>query len=877
MTIERPRPLRGITWLLRALSSPEAADAVAGDLLEELDERRVAARSPRWPSLWLHGRLLLWACAAATTGAHRVARAAASTTGDAARAIRRAPAHSLFILAVLAVGISAATVTFSVVDAVMLKPLPFDDSHEIVVLGGRLPSRRTGLTQEEFWAIRDHVPGLESVAPLATENAAIDERGTERLNVRHTMLDMFRVLKLQPFFGRLWTADEEARGDADIVVISHALWQRRFGGTPAVLGQSIQLADHQPQPHRIIGVLPPDAVYPSAIGSDIEMWAPRVPARGWDGRRPQRYGLTLGRLKAGVSVAQVQAQVEGVIRPLIDPGASHYAGWRPEVRRWSEALDDQQDGAARGWLLLLGGAVALIVLIACFNAANLMLARSAQRARELALRASLGASRRRLGLALFVESLMLSLAAAACGLAFAIWGVRVVTAELPVALFRAYSIAVDGRVFVAAMAVALVTSVIFGTVPAWQAGRVSPVTLLKDGGSTTTGSRRGWRSAFLVGEIACIGTLLVISTLFVTSFIRVIGVDLGFERSNLIAVATVAGYQGTVDDVKARFASIPGVTGVAAVNYSSPPIIGRAFGGAWSDSPLRVVGVPGDVSVEAVLYRVSADYFDVAGIPLRRGSVWSSSAVAGGQPMVIDELAARAMFGDQNPIGQRVRAGNLDDRVFTIAGVVPFVFSQGPENTVQSSAYFAMPPSYRPNWVSFLLRTGVPPAALVPIVQDALDTVAPPGSSPGAGVRVVDDGFERLTAARRFNAGLMTAFGVFSLLIGAAGVYAVMAAIVSQQTREIGIRVALGATTNDIRRGVLATTARHVLIGLALGFPVAWWVSAGFGALFFQVRPSDPSVYLVVTAIVAAVSAIGCLLPARRASRVDPLVSLRTS
>ena len=871
MTIRPRRPLAAITWLLGALSSRHAADAIVGDLLEELNERADAGHPPRWPEFWLNRRALRFTALAGVTYAQRFSRTATHVIRDAMRSLRGAPAHTFFIFLVLAVGISAATVTFSVVDAVMLKPLPFDRSHEIVVVGGRNARSTTRLTPEEFWTVHDHAASFDVLGALSASSAVVTVAGaTEQARILYVTADLVRVLRLKPLVGRLWSPNDDASNEPAMAVISYALWQRRFGASPDAIGGTVQLAGKAP--YRIVGVLPPDAVFPEQMVGPVDVWALQVPPK----TAASTYGrdiAVLARLKPSVSLAQAQAEVDALIRPLIDPTLRRYEAWRPEIERW----DAQLVGNARGWLLLLLGTVTLIVLIACFNAANLMLTRSVQRVRELSVRAALGASRLQLGMTLLTESLMLSVAATLAGLAFALWGVQAVTTALPIALFRAKSIAVNGRVFVAAMTAALVTGVICGLVPAWQAGRISVVGGLKDGSSTVTGSRKVWRRIFLTAEIACVGVLLVLSTLFVASFIRVTTLDLGFERTNLIAVATVTNYQGTVDDLKARFGTIPGVTGVAAVTYSSPPIIGSAFGGAWGDSPLRPVGGSDDAPARVELYRVSADYFDVAGIQFRRGSTWSDADAANGQPMVIDERTARELFGARDPMGQPVQARDLNNRIFTIVGIVPFAYTHGPDGTTRSSAYFGMPPNYRPSWVSFLLRTTPPAPTLVPIVQDTLNAVAPPDNSAGAGVRVVQDGFRRLTATRRFNAGLMTAFGIFAVLIGAAGIYAVMASIVAQQTREIGVRVALGATSQDIYRGVLSMAARHVLLGLALGLPTAWAISQSFAALFFQVRPSDPLIYLVVTVIVAAVSVIATIVPARRAARIDPIVALRMS
>jgi putative ABC transport system permease protein len=692
---------------------------------------------------------------------------------------------------------------------------------------------------------------------------------TDRLVTAHSTAEYFQVLRPQPLIGRLWTAADESHGNLDVAVIGYEFWQRRFAKATDVLGRTVSIDDRS-RSYRIIGVLPAGAGAPDEA-KPIAVWVPSVPDRTSAPGQRSRFLFTLGRVRPGVTTAALTTEIQSAVAPLVAANPAEYKDWRPETT----PLLDLYVGDTRGWLLLLLGVVSLVVLIACVNAANVMLTRSAARAHDFAIRASLGASRRQLAMSLLTESVMLSMGACACALLFSSWAIGVVKATLPLQLFRAGSIAVNGRVFAAAILAAVATGILFGTVPAWQASRTSVVTLLKDAG-TVTSARRRWRSAFLVVEIACIGVLLVASTLFITSFIRVMTLDLGFERSNLLAVSTVTHYAGTANDVRDRLARVPGVTGVAAV-AAMPPLVGSAYGGAYPDSPLQAAGAgAGATSIDVDTYRVTPNYFDVVGIAFRRGATWSAAGSAS-HPMVVDEVAARALFGSGDPIGRQVQAHDLKDTVFTIVGIVPFAFARGPEDSLHSSAYYAMLPDDRPSWVGFVLRTSVPPAWLVRTVESSLAEIAPPDPSSGAGVHVVDDAFGRLTATRRFNAALMSAFALFALILGAAGIYAVMASIVSQQTREIGVRVALGATGGNIRRGVLAMAGRHLLVGLALGLTAAWWVSRGFASLFFQVRPTDLSIYLIVAATLAVVGFLGAIVPARRAASVDPIVSLRSS
>jgi putative ABC transport system permease protein len=878
MSGHHPRPARAIVWLLARVSSVHAAHAALGDMLEELDERASVGRPPRWPALWLNLHALAAVGAAMRVVVPRFARSCGHTVRDAARALRRSPAHGLFILVVLAVAIAAATVTFSVVDAVVLKPLPFDRPDQLVQITGRNLRGPYPLRTEQYWPIHDGVPAFEHVAALVRwtdKSPVIIDGTTEQLNIMRSTAELFHVLGLVPVLGRVWSSDEETRGDRHVALISFRFWQRRFSGDPSVLGRVLQVDKDS---YQIVGVLPAAADAAQTIGWLEDVWLPSVPDRVVTDRS-STFVAALARLREGATPALAEAQLKSALAPLTAAKPAVYADWQPQVTRWQEAMVAR----VSGWMLLALGAVALVVIIGCVNAANVMLTRSVERARELAVRASLGASRRQIALSLLCESLLLSLAAAACALLFAVWGVGAAKAALPAGIFRADTISLNGRVLTVSILAAVATGLLFGMVPAWLASRVSIVTLLKDTGATATTVRRGWRSALLVAQIACISVLLVVCTLFVASFIRVMQLDLGIERSTLLAVSTRMPFKTTVDDVAERMKRVPGIVDVAVVTYTSPPVIAPAFGGAYPTTTLHPADAGGeDAPAEVLVYRVTPNYFDVTGMRFSRGSVWSSSPALDPLPAVIDEVAARRLFGARDPLGLQILSDFPDDAifykarkaVFTVVGVVPFVYSRGPEGPAQPSMYLPIVQRPTRRFAGLFARTSMPADTLVPAVETALAPIAPEGESY---VHAVDEAFRRLTATRRFTAALMSLFALFAMLIGAAGIYGVMASIVAQRTREIGVRIALGATARDISRGVLRQVARHLALGLVVGLPAAWGISRGFGSLFFQVGPTDPSIYATVAVLLAAVALVAAIVPARRASRVDPIVSLRSS
>jgi putative ABC transport system permease protein len=875
MSGSEPRPSRLIVWLLERISSSHAARAAVGDILEELDERTRAGRRPRWTALWLHAQVGTAVVASVRVEAPRWLRSFGNTLRDAGRALRRSPAHALFILVVLAVAIAAATVTFSVVDAVVLRPLPFDRTDQLVQIAGRNLRGPSPLRTELFWPIHDGVPAFEHVGAFsrntAKEPVIVDGR-TEQLHIMRSTAELFQVLRLVPVVGRVWSSDEETRGDRHQAVISFRFWQRRFAGDTSVLGRVLKVDNDS---YEIVGVLPASADAAQTIGWSHEVWLPLfVPGHS------RTYVGALGRLREGTTPPLAEAQMASALTPVTAANPALYAGWQPEVTPWQGVLVDR----VRDWMLLALGAVALVVLIGCVNAANVMLARSVERARELAVRASLGASRRRIALSLLVESLLLSLTAVGCALLFAVWGVRAVKVALPAGIFRADTISLNGRVLTVSILAAVATGLLFGMVPAWLASRVSIGALLKDAGATATTARRGWRSALLVAQIACISVLLVVSTLFVASFIRVMQLDLGIERSNLLAVSARLPFKTTVDDVAARLKRVSGVVDVAVVTYGSPPVITPAFGGVYPTTTLHAATPDGaDASAEVLVYRVTPNYFDVTGMRFSRGSVWSPSPALDPLPAVIDDVAARRLFGTRDPLGLQVSCNFLDDAiaykerkaVFTVVGVVPFVYSKGPEGPADPSMYLPIVERPSRTFAPLFVRTAGPADALVPAVQQALAPVAPPGAQ--SYVHALDEAVASLTATRRFTAALMSLFALLAMLIGAAGVYGVMASIVAQRTREIGVRIALGASVADIRGGVLREVARHLAFGLAAGLPIAWWISRGFGTLFFQASATDLSIYLTVAVLLAVVALVAAIVPARRAARVDPVVSLRAT
>jgi predicted permease len=799
---------------------------------------------------------------------------------DAIRSLARSRGVTLFVLLVLTLAIAAATVTFSVVDAVVLRPLPFDNPGALVAIehqrGDRVMSQARSLAAVQYLALRDGATGLGGLAAVARGAQMMEGDGEpERVWSARVTASLFEVLGVRPVIGTTFTADNEVSGQDRVAVIGHGLWARRFARDPSVVGRSIRVTGGSPL--QIVGVMPEGFAYPLSDDRLAEIWTPYViPDDERSGVQLSSYLHVVGRLRPGASVAHAQAQTDAVRQRLASGDADRY----PAAGRFTVIpLREWMVGTVSGWMALVLIAVALVLLNACANVANLLLTRALDRTREMSIRSALGASRGRLVASMLMESTLLSLVAAAAAIVVAWWGVEAARNGLPPGIARAHLIALDARVLAAAIASAVLTSLLVGVIPAVQAGRHDLVSVLKNGAPGTTSLRSRWRHLVLVSEIAFTAILLVATVLFVSSFVRLSRADLGFDRSRLLVLTSVSGLDGTIVDFADRLKAIPGVVSVGGAAAGSPPLIAAGFEGGSSATRLQRPDAPAAEFVTSEFNRVTPDYFAAAAIPFLRGRTFAptdlaksmkASDQASTNTVVLDELAARQLFGDRDPIGLEVTYGKSRASVI---GVVANVRMRGPEADSGPQAYFPGPVTA--GSYAYLVRTSGRAAEVIPAVQAALTALRPANSRP-AQVRVVEDAFRNITARRRFSAAVMTALGILAVLIGASGVYAVMTSLVAQRTREIGVRMALGASPQRILRTVVGQIGRYLAIGLAVGLPAAWIVSRGFGGLFFEVRPTDLWIYALVTVMLTAIGVAAALIPARRAALIDPLLALRT-
>ncbi len=571
------RPSWLATQCLRLVTSGPRAEAIIGDVIEDLSRTTRAGQRASRVRLELETWRHVIAEGAALVPSRL--RSAGFVVRDASRSLRSTPAVSVFVIAVLTVAISAATITFSVVDAVVLRPFPFPESGRLAMIHLRAePIMGTSSSAFMFNRFREGVSAFSSLAAtVAGREQLTTKGGPEPVLSARVTASLFDVLGVRPVLGQPFDASHEVTGNDQVAILSYDMWQRRFGGDESVIGSRLALAKRSVT---ILGVLPRGVSYPiGANDSRTEIWMPYVvPDDERSGAQLSSYLQIVGRLAPGATLETARAQAAATLSSAVVPGPSTLSGHRVEVRSLSDVLL----GKVRGWMLLVLGAVVLVLLVACANVANLLLTRATRRARELSIRASIGASRRHLVATMLVESLTLSLVAAGLGIGIAYFGVEVARNALPKGIVRASTIALDWRVFVAAVSAAIATGLLFGAVPAWLSSRSGLVSLLKQSASQSTIGGSRWRSAFLVAQVAFVGLLLVATTLFVTSFVRVTTADLGFERRNLLK-ASGAELTGTVADVIRTLEALPGVVAVGAhANGSAPLVRAGGFGGGAS-------------------------------------------------------------------------------------------------------------------------------------------------------------------------------------------------------------------------------------------------------------------------------------------------------
>ena len=811
------------------------------------------------------------------------------------RTLRRNPGFTFAALLTLALGIGANSAIFSVASGVLLRPLPYPDPNRLAMVW--MTNSRINLLEDwhsfpNYWDYRAQNTTFDDLAIFnGTSRTLTGEGDPDRLIGAYSSANLFDVLGVRPIRGRVYTPDEDRPGANQVVVLSHGLWQRRFGGRDDAIGQNVQMNGVSVQ---IIGVMPPGFAFPTR---ETDFW---VPVRATDGQRQNRGSLWLqviGRIKAGVTVGQAQADLERVNGGILErfPGQKGYGIY---VRNYR----DQIVGDVRPAILVLAGAVGFVLLIACTNVANLLLSRSATRERELALRAAIGAGRGRLVRQLLTESVLLGAIGGAAGLGLAWIGLRAILGSAPPDLPRLDAIALDGRVLAFTVVLSLVTGLLFGLVPALQLARANPGETLKDAARGSSGLGRSLRRGLVALEMAAAVVLLVGAGLMLRSFDQLQRVDLGF-RSDHLVTARVGLWgeryrpaQTRVDffaQLMERLAGQPGVVGAAAVGTvflsATPNSTNFSIEGRGDFPPEQAVEVPVD--------SVTPDYFRVMGIRLLRGRLFDARDTRvflppapppppGAPPapptppppfdavVIINETMARTFWKDEDPIGRRIKYGQTADGGpwMTIVGVVADTRRTGYEAVVRPETYLPHAQTSDGN-LTLVIRTQSDPAAFLPSLRSVVRGIDPTIAVQGG--RTIEDQLVEMTAQRRMNTMLLTIFGICAALLAAIGIYGVIAYSVEQRTRELSVRMALGASSRGIVGLVLKEGLSTSLLGLAIGLAFAFALSRSMASMLYDVPPGDPVTFASIAGIAALVAVLANLVPALRAIRVDPVQALR--
>lgn len=810
-----------------------------------------------------------------------------------ARMLLKNPGITFVVILALALGIGANSAIFSVVNAALLRPLPYHEPENLVYLNERSPVLDDmSISYPNFtdWRNQNHV--FEKIGVYNRESYNLTGYGeAERILTAQVSADLFSALRVNAAVGRVFTNEEDQPGGPPVVVLSYGLWQRRFGGQMSILNQALTLNGKS---YTVIGVMPQGYLYPG-YSRPVEMWVPVGQLSGdpnWKerGNHPGLYAVA--RLKPGATLAQAQADMENIAVNLEKQYRSN-AGNRVRIQPLLETFVSD----ARSALWVLFGAVAFVLLIACANIANLLLARATARQKEMAIRSAMGAGRWRIARQLLTESVLLSLVGGGLGLLIARWFVDFILYISPNAIPRSREISLDWRVLTFTIGVSFVTGILFGLVPALQAGVVDVHETLKETGRGT--SRRHWlRSSLVIVEVASTLVLLVGAGLMIRSFYRLQNVNPGFSYTRLASFTVslpekkyvneeqiTAFFKRLLDNTRA----LPGVEAVAAAS-------GLPLGNNGWQTSFVVDGQPRPPRDQTPLMEactVTPDYFRAMNIPLLRGRYFTDQdnrshlagqdlskvdegerLVAGVNSIIIDEEFARRHWPNEDAVGKRIKMGTDETpRFLTVVGVVGRVKMEGlsqDSNRVQGYFPFWQLPF---NGMTVVIKASGDPDQLIAGARAQVQQVDP--DQPIYNIKTMDEIRAESVASERLNLTLFTILAGLALMLAIVGIYGVMSYTVTQRTHEIGIRMAIGAQQRDVFKMVIGQGMMLALIGIAIGLVGAFALTRFMASMLFGVTATDPVTFAVIAILLTAVALIACYLPGRRATKVDPVISLR--
>jgi len=793
-----------------------------------------------------------------------------------ARMLLKKPGFTLIATLTLALGIGANTAIFSVVNAVLLRPLPYPEHERLMQIflhNPETPSGRGGYGNADFQALRERNQSFEKIAAISSGNnfSLTGSGAPEQVIGAVVTAEFFDALGIRPQRGRTFLAGDDKPGSPRTVVVSHGFWEKRLSSNPSAVGQTVTLNDES---FTVIGVTPPDfrftAFGPAELWTALRLDPPRA--------RPPYFLRVIGRLKPGVSAEQAQAEVSAIC----DQVQQQYPNSRSKVAR-VESFKRAIVGDAQLSLFVLLGAVFFVLLISSVNVANLLLARATEREREIAVRSALGASRLRLIRQALTESVLLALIGGTLGWLLAQWGVDLIVALSPEDLPRFDEISVDGRVLGFTLLVTCFSGLVFGLAPALQSSQVDLNMTLKEGGRSGAEGfrRRRLRELFIVSEFALALLLLVGAGLMIRSFLRLQRVNPGFDPDRALAAqiilpqsryreaAKVGAFQ---QQLLQRVRALPGVQ-AASVSMSLPPDL------LMMRNPFAVEGqtpAPGQSQPTAEQLLVSPDYFRTLGIRRHAGRDFTDADNSAAPfVVIINEALARQYFPHQDPVGKRLQTGDYSPRGqwLTIVGVVADVKYSGLREDIQPALYTPFLQNLWWRSMYLAVKAGGDPLSLINSVRNEVWAVD--RDLPVTQIKTMDQLMSESVAEPRVYTTLLGIFGAVALLLAAIGIYGVMAYAVTQRTREIGVRLALGAQTGAVLRLVISGGMKLALLGTAIGLLAAFALTRLMSKLLFGVSATDPVTFALIALLLVWVALLACWIPAQRATKVDPMIALR--
>jgi predicted permease len=795
------------------------------------------------------------------------------------RMLLKNPGFTAIAVLALALGIGANSAIFSVVNTLLLRPLPYRNPGQLVVIwenATHLGFPKNTPSPANFLDWQKQATLLEGMAAFAERSFNLTGVGEpERLDGRRVSANLFDLLGVKPVLGRNFVPEEDKPG-TKVALLNETLWRRRFGSDPGVIGRSLSLNG---EPYTVVGVLPSSVRLPAFGNWRDQVWVPLAFPAEEAAQRGNHFLEVIGRMKHGVTVSQARAEMETIAARL----AQQYPEENTRIGSVVNPLHEEIVGNMKPALLILLGAVAFVLLIACANVANLLLARAAARHKEIALRLALGADRARLTKQLLVESVMLSILGAVVGLVFAYAGLRVLTRFIPPDVAHAEMISIDGRVMGFTLIVAVVTGLIFGLAPASQAAHSNINDTLKEGGRDSGAGPRGkrLRSVLVIAEVAVSFILLIGAGLLINSFMHLRNLDPGFRADHLLALnvdLSETKYPDNprrvafFDEVVRRVQALPGVRSVAVAGNLPFTYNGDSM-------PIGVEGVPDpppDQHPDVIFRAVGPGYFSTMGIPLVRGRDFNDQdSLDANLTVVVSEKTAKYYWPNADPVGKRIKNGTTTSESpwRTVVGVVKDVRQNDFVAEPKMQMYFTYRQlrSLMPN--ALIVRTALDPLSLATPVRNAIWAVDKDQTV--ANIDSMEHIVAGAVARQRFSMLLIAIFAAVALVLAAVGIYGVMSYSVAQQTREIGIRMALGAQRSDVLKMTVKQGLRLVGFGLGIGLVAAFILTRVMATLLFGISATDPLTFISISLVLLAVAILASYIPALRATRVDPMIALR--